>query len=178
MSRASSSRAAAFTMLEVLAAVALLGILYTTLAGVAAAWLRSEGESRRRFEASLAADRRLAELEAQVAAGAVPAPGESVAEEDPFRVTTRVEDFELPIELFEPAEPVAKPQQEGARPAAGSTLFPRQGEQVRSPLRLIQIFVAWDEGDEQRRVERTTLAFDRSAAQAALAALPRPQEAP
>ena len=177
MSRASPPRAAAFTLLEVLAAVALLGILYTTLAGVAAVWLRSEGESRRRFEASLAADRRLAEIEVQLAARSVPEMGESVLEEEPFRITTRVEVFTLPVELFEPAESAPRRREESAPAAAGSTLFPRQGGQVQSPLRLIQIFVAWDEGTEERRVERTTLAFDRAAAAPALAALPRPQEA-
>ncbi|MFB3118027.1 MAG: prepilin-type N-terminal cleavage/methylation domain-containing protein, partial [Myxococcota bacterium] len=45
-----------FTLIEVLGAVAILAILYTTLATVAIRGLRSEGESRRMLEASLLAD--------------------------------------------------------------------------------------------------------------------------
>ncbi len=163
MSRASATRAGAFTLFEVLAAVALLGILFTTLAGVASTWLRAEGEARRRFEASLKADVRLGELEAEVAAGRVPAPGEGEARDDPYRITTRVEPLRPPVELLEVP---------GQAPApAAPTLFPGQGSTFSPPLRLIEVRVSWDEGAEERHVERTTLAFDLAAAAPALTAL-------
>jgi prepilin-type N-terminal cleavage/methylation domain-containing protein len=75
----------AFTLLEVMAAVALLGILYTVLARVAIEGLRAEGESKRRLEASLLADARLEEtfntLEGSVA---MPPVGHSEATEGDF----------------------------------------------------------------------------------------------
>ena len=51
-----------FTLIEVLAAVALLGILYAVLARVAIEGLRAEGDSERRLEASLLADERVNDL--------------------------------------------------------------------------------------------------------------------
>ncbi len=50
------------TLLEVLAAVAVLGLLYTVLASAAVQGLRSEGESRRRLEASLLMDEQLVQI--------------------------------------------------------------------------------------------------------------------
>ena len=55
-----------FTLIEVLGAVAILAILYTTLATVAIRGLRSEGESRRMLEASLLADWQLSEFELEL----------------------------------------------------------------------------------------------------------------
>jgi general secretion pathway protein I len=176
MSRASPDRAGGFTLFEVLAAVALLGILFTTLAGVASAWLRAEGEARRRFEASLAADVRLGELEAEVAAGKVPEPDQSEAVDEPFRITTRVEPLTPPVELFEEVESAKSSRQGPAQGAAAPTLFPAPGSSFQAPLRLITVLVRWDEGDEERRVERTTLALDLEAAAPALVSVARERE--
>ena len=61
-----------FTLLEVLAAVAILGILYVVLADVAMQGLLSEGRSRRRLEASLLADQALSDIEIEMASGGPP----------------------------------------------------------------------------------------------------------
>ena len=57
----SGRRLQAFTMLEVLAAVSVLAIVYLVLANVAIEGLRAEGESMRRLEASLIADELLSD---------------------------------------------------------------------------------------------------------------------
>jgi prepilin-type N-terminal cleavage/methylation domain-containing protein len=54
-----------FTLIEVLGAVAMLAILYTTLSTVAIRGLRSEGESQRMLEASMLADWELSEKRAR-----------------------------------------------------------------------------------------------------------------
>ncbi len=58
----------AFTLLEVLAAVAILGIVYVVLADVAMQGLFAEGRAKRRLEASLKADLHLSELEVEIEA--------------------------------------------------------------------------------------------------------------
>ena len=57
------------TLLEVLAAVALLGILYTALAATTSQGIWNEFESRQRLEASLLADEVLARIELDLRAG-------------------------------------------------------------------------------------------------------------
>ena len=64
-----------FTLIEVLGAVALLAILYTTLSTVAIRGLRSEGESQRMLEASMLADWELSEFELELETGAAPEIG-------------------------------------------------------------------------------------------------------
>src|SRR5262245_13931516 len=87
---------AGMTLLEVLGAFALLAILYTVLAGSAIQGVRSEGESRRRLQASLMADDRLAEIELELAKGASPPLGRDEEEREGFRVATEVKPLELP----------------------------------------------------------------------------------
>jgi prepilin-type N-terminal cleavage/methylation domain-containing protein len=60
-----------FTLFEVMAAVLVLGMLYAVLANAAMQGLQSEGETRRRLQASLIADRALAEIETQLALGVI-----------------------------------------------------------------------------------------------------------
>ena len=77
---------AGFTLLEVMAAVAIIAIVFTTLARVASEGLRSEGSSKRRLEASLLADAALAEIERQVEEGVDLELGVEEREEDLFTV--------------------------------------------------------------------------------------------
>ena len=87
-----------FTLIEVLGAVAVLAILYTTLATVAMQGLRSEGESRRMLEASLLADWELSEFELELETGAAPEIGITRSEEeDGFTVTWEVTPFQIAI---------------------------------------------------------------------------------
>ena len=58
------------TLLEVMAAVALLGILYAYLAKAASQGILTAGDSRWRLEASMLADDELVKLERQMLEGA------------------------------------------------------------------------------------------------------------
>lgn len=162
----SSKRRSGFTLLEVLASVAILGIVYTMLSGVAARWLGAEGEARRRMLATLHADRALAEIEAQVAAGTLPPPGENETQDENeiYRVLTRVQDFPIPVEIcasLEEKRPAKAPTLCGAAPGGPSY------------LRRIDVVVGWEESGQPLEVQRSTLAFDYLAAAPVLAAIPR-----
>jgi prepilin-type N-terminal cleavage/methylation domain-containing protein len=175
-------RRAGFTLFEVMAAVLVLGVLYTVLADVAMRGLRSEGESRRRTEASLLADRFLSELEMQLALGQIPPSGEQEEEVEPFRVGVRVAPYD-PTPLLEAIErqqeerglPARRPggsapARTPTAPAAGAaaaappieSLFTAPSGADEGRLRRIDVWVAWQEGDAEERVVRTTFAFDAS----------------
>jgi prepilin-type N-terminal cleavage/methylation domain-containing protein len=142
----------AFTLLEVMAAVAVVAIVFTTLARVASEGLRSEGVSRRRLEASLLADRTLVEIETGLSAGVAPEIGESESEEGLYRVTIRVASFDLASAL--PAGGLG-----GIDPTAQPTLPGVIGSDV-SPVRSIRIEVAWPQGVEELSVVRQTYGLD------------------
>lgn len=156
----------ALTLLEVLAAVALLGLLYTVLARTAVQGLRAEGESKRRIEASLLLDAELVTIETQLAAGVAPPLGfnETEAEAGDFRIGTNVRPLEFYEELAGNLE---------AAPTDAPSVLGRQGQGGESPLRVISIAVSWNEGVFERRLERTTFGLDREAASSALASLER-----
>ena len=170
----------AFTLLEVMAAVALLGTVYTVLGGAGIQGLQHEGESRRRIQASMVADMLLAELEAGADAGQVPPPGKEERQQDEFTVQIEV----APLDLIVPDDPNPLPQ-----PAVGGTqtsglngnpsslpkelassLLHGEGNSP-SPLRRITVRVGWNEGWGDRSVVRTTYALDAQSAQQELAAL-------
>jgi len=85
-----------FTLLEVMAAVLILGIWFTVLAGAAIQGLRAEGEADRRLRAEMIADARMSDLEGAAQLGAIPPIGEDEAAEDDFQVHTRVAALDLP----------------------------------------------------------------------------------
>jgi hypothetical protein len=135
----------------VLAAVAILAILYTVLAGAAMDGLLAEGTSKRRLEASLIADRSLAELELQLDAGIVPPLGEEQTELGDFRVILGVEPYDLVL-----------PELQTASGAPAPLLADLTGDR-RSPLRRIEIRVAWMEAEVEYQVFRSSFAFDANA---------------
>lgn len=145
----------AFTLLEVMAAVAVVAIVFTTLARVASQGLHSQGTSRRRFEASLLADRALADIEAGMQDGVMPELGQSESEEGIFEVAVEVLPFDLaaaiPAELDSTTGSDA-PSPPKAEPDAEST-----------PIRMIEVTVRWEEGFDEFEVVRTTFGLDRSA---------------
>jgi prepilin-type N-terminal cleavage/methylation domain-containing protein len=144
-----------FTLLEVLAAVAILGGLYIVLAGVAMQGLRAEGESQRRLEASLLADRQLSDLEIQLEAGILPAVGRTETEQGPFEVALDVQPFEMPL------------PEEGVEDGEGMESPPPEydpGAAALESLLAIELTVTWLEGGEERSVGRTTYALDLEAA--------------
>ena len=148
-----------FTLLEVLAAVSLLIVLFIPLVRTAIDGLRSEGQSRRRMEASLMADNALAEIESGIAIGAVPGVGQEITEEREFLIFTEVTSFDLPFPIDETADG-----------EVAASIFPGPNSTEESPLRKIEIVVSWPgpgetelEGENvgwSNRVVRTTFAFD------------------
>jgi prepilin-type N-terminal cleavage/methylation domain-containing protein len=157
-----------FTLFEVLAAVAILGLLYTTLVGWAVDGLVAEGTSRRRLEASLVADRQLAEIELELEAGVVPPVGEERLELDDYEVQISVEPFELTL-----------PEPDAATPP--SPVLAGVTTDRTTPLRVIRIRVGWLEAGMEYEVVRTSFALDPTnldpgaLAQALQAGLPTPE---
>lgn len=157
-----------FTLFEVLGAVALLAIVYTMLSTTAIRGLRTEAKSRRILEASMLADRVLAELELELDRGAMRELGaeETESEDGLYRILIEVMLFDLP-------EVPAAPQLVGSGgsnlpSATGSAnsvpLFGSWGE---SPLREIRVRVGWGNPDDEIFVERSTFGIDPLAIQLA-----------
>ncbi len=153
------------TLLEVLAAVVVVGITYVVFFQAGGEMLRREGENKRRIQASLLADRVLADIETGLLGGLVPREGLEESAEG---------NFDLEIETA--VAPVELPPHERGTPYAGSAPDPNGllGSAARpgaSPLRRIDVRVRWIEGLNERTIQRTTFAFDPAGAQAALQSL-------
>jgi len=155
----------ALTLLEVMAAVALLGIVYTFLAKAATQGVRSEADSRRRMEASLLADATLAEIETRLALGETLQLERTEEENEEFRISVEVTPFELAAELAgkltgtAPEVPIA---------------FGAAGAKAPSLVQRVEVRVVWDDGIFERSAERVTFALDTQAAQALASGLEVP----
>jgi type II secretory pathway pseudopilin PulG len=148
---------AAFTLVEVMAAVLVLGLLYTVLASSAMRGLRSEGIDRRRADAEMVADRELTEIETELANGAPFEDGLTEREEAPYKVSSDIEPFDV-FALLPRA--LGKEIAQGRDPKAPSVLHDERGQ---SRIRRISVMVAWDEAGEPAAIERTTFAYDAAA---------------
>ncbi len=141
-----------FTLLEVLAAVAILGIWFVVLANVAIQGLRAEGENERRIRASLIADRFLTDLELGFDVGELPEETAEEFEEDEFVVLVE----SLPLTGVEFSE--------GAVPAEeGTDLLGFWGgdlAELSADLYTVQVTVRWTEGAAEKTVRRTTYYWD------------------
>jgi prepilin-type N-terminal cleavage/methylation domain-containing protein len=168
-SKAGEPRASGFTLLEVMAAVALLAILYTVLARVAIEGLRGEGESKRRLEAALLADQRIAESFTPVSGGFVMPPlGHSELTEGEFTLA-------LDVALFQPpAEWGFDDKSGGPAPLLFASAPGAPGVQA---LRTVQLEVSWLEGGERRGVSRTTYLIDFERLSQLMASSPQQQPA-
>lgn len=171
-------RAAGFTLLEVLAAVALLGLVYTVLGGAGIQGLQQEGEAERRFHASLLADRVLEGYESAFDLGAAPELGTQESSEGDFRIEARVTPYDQPVPELELPRELARGADRNRRPgesrreetALGPSVLTGTGGQP-SPLRRVDVEVIWTEGWGERSVRRTTFGLDLEAASATLGAL-------
>ncbi|MDJ0850243.1 MAG: prepilin-type N-terminal cleavage/methylation domain-containing protein [Myxococcota bacterium] len=145
------------TLLEVMAAVALLGILYAYLAKAASQGILTAGDSRWRLEASMLADDELVKLERQMLEGAPLETGSSEEERELFVITREIEPFTIPLPEPPPSE---------APPPTGLSLLGGQGSEPGSEgiLRRITIRVAWSDGVDEHQIERVTFGYDASAA--------------
>lgn len=139
-----------FTLFEVMAAVLVLGVLYTTLASSAIDGLRSEGESRRRLAASLLADATLTSIETSLASGSAPELGDQEETVEEFTVQTSVRPFD--------ATPLLTAEIEVAEAA-----LPMLTGTDDAPLRIVDVKVAWQAALGVSAVERTTLVYDSAA---------------
>jgi len=148
-----------FTLLEVMAAVAILAIWFVVIAGSAMHALRAEGISKRRLEAALIADREMALLEATTVDGAVPKPASDVREDGDYTITVDI-------------SPLSQQGAPGARPQAGApsaadeeapdllAVLAADIPDRMADLRKFEVRVAWEEGGLERSVTRTSFAFD------------------
>ena len=143
-----------FTLLEVLAAVAILAIWYMVMASIATQGLRAEGESQRRLRASLLADSILVDLESNQVLGAAPPVQSEEEVRGEFTVRTVVEPYSL--EFPGPptgVNPVGLPE------PALQKLVQASGQSL---ILEIRVEVAWWEGATERRVSRESFALDLS----------------
>jgi prepilin-type N-terminal cleavage/methylation domain-containing protein len=159
-----SSAHAGFTLLEVLAAVAVLALWYVALAGNGISSLRAEGESRRLLEAGMLADRHLADALASTVGGSVPDASEDVIEEGPYRIVTRFGGLRVPgdsdaDDAFDPAPTGLEGTGDEAPPDLPGLL---EGEMagMAKHIRSLRVVVAWTDGEQEKKVERTTFVFD------------------
>ena len=161
-------RSPGFTLLEVLAAVAVLGLVYVMVARGAIQGLQTEGDAGRRLRASLLADRTLNDLELALAAGNAPQVGESESSEEEFAVVVEVTPFDV-ASILEAATG------EEGRPAASTAspqlLEPSVRGGVPTVLSIV-VRVAWIEGVSAQEITRTSFAFDAEAAAPLLETIP------
>jgi prepilin-type N-terminal cleavage/methylation domain-containing protein len=173
-----------FTLLEVLAAVALLAIAYTVLGGAGIQGLQHEGEAARRFEASLVADRVLEGIESGLDQGLAPPLGEEEQVDGDFLVSIRVAPFDALVPEIDPPRALERGADRARRPGEslrdgrdlGPGLLVGTGGRP-GPLRRIDVVVAWTEGWGERRVTRTTFGLDPDAAADVLSELSAAAEA-
>jgi hypothetical protein len=169
----------------VLAAVAILGIAYITLGSSGIQGLQHEGEAKRRLRASLLADSAVAEIEMQLEAGVTPPLGQDEREVDGFAIAIEVAPFS--IEIPEETDESGKRLGNARSRLGGSDASPQpaiegpsllgggKGPGAQSPLRRIDVRVAWNEGFAERSVARTTFGLDREAAGPTIDAIERAQ---
>jgi len=157
---------AGFTLFEVLGAVAILAIVYTTLSGVAIHWLRSEGESRRILEASLVADLVISEFELDLDTGVAPEIGITQFEdENGLMLTWEVTPFQTKIfKTAQEQEQERNAKNPTAQPVPIPTAQTVAEDALAPPFLQVELRVAWLEAGVERSVTRTLFAVDEDAA--------------
>lgn len=136
-----------FTLLEVLAAVAILGIWFTVLANVAIQGLRAEGENERHIRASLLADRTLTDIELDFDVGVLPDENAGEFEEDEFTIRTE-------------AVPFVDLEAGDASDTNLMNVFESELAELNEDLYGVYVRVSWTEGAEEKVVRRTTYFWD------------------
>lgn len=148
----------AFSLIEVLAAVAVLAFVYIALAEYAMRGLGAEGEAARRLQAATLADNKLAEIEIELLRGTTPNLATQESDEDDFRLTVDVHAFAVELPAWAPRSGADS----GPAPSAqdGPSLLVSQDNDA--SLRAITVRVEWAEGRSLQNVSRTTIFFDPS----------------
>ena len=163
--RPGSALTRGFTLLEVLGAVAILGIWYFILAALATDGLMHEGQNLRRLRAGIIADRVLAELEAINLDGSVPEPMNEIEraegeEDEIYEIQKEVSVFTLHFGAAKAPGERADRDPSAPVPALPALI----GEEIPGFARHIHrvdVTVSWSEGFETpEEVHRTTYLFD------------------
>lgn len=167
--RATERTGRGFTLLEVMAAVGIMALVFTVLAGHAMQGLASQGEGHRLLEAADIADEIMADLEIQMNEDILPPEGVEESERDGYRIVVSVLPFSE-IEL-----PLGTPPPRGADGLLEdyddlAMLIVNESRGFASALRTIEVSVSWDELGEERSVLRTTYGLDTVALQAMVSA--------
>ncbi len=161
--RARCHATAGFSLIEVLAAVAILGIWFSMLAALAMDGLRTTGESQRRLRASLLADEMLAELELKALQGErLDELGEEESR-DPFTINIEVHDLtEFDDRIDTGADTV---DLIGFFHHQNDSIYAeiRNGNWLLEYLREVRIEVRWEEGVDEIAITRTSYLWDRGA---------------
>ncbi len=163
---------AGFTLLEVLAASAVVGFVFTVLASWNIQGLRAEGTASRRLEASLLADRVLSDLEAGLLTGTAPQVGRDENEVEGFAVVVEV--APLPVVLADLPPEVAGSPTLGGEPSGPTLLSSSGGGGAVTPLRHVRIEVGWMDGTAEERVVRDTFVFDAASVASTLEGISTP----
>lgn len=163
-----------FTLIEVLGAVAILGLSYIMLATSAIQGLRMIGESQRRIEASLLADQTLVEFELAIELGQPIDVGYEEREAGPFVVEIEILDM---LEQYaaeptddEPQDLVAFLVAEGNGPFAPL----HELNLLLGYLREVHITVRWQDAADEIEVTRTAYLYDQKASSEDQLASPPP----
>jgi len=154
-----AGRRRGFTLLEVLAAVAILGIWYMVAATIAMQGLRAEGQSQRQIRASLIADEVLADLESDFALASPPPAQDDETERDEFTIRVEIKPYELTL-----------PGSAQTKNAPTPALEKLAGSGGHSVLSQVRVEVRWADGVDEQSVIRETFGLDLGPAAAALQA--------
>ena len=150
----------AFSLLEVLAAVAILAIWYVVIAAMATDGLRKQGISNRLLEASEIAGRLITEIEATAVQGIAPELRDEETQEGDFFIRVLVVPFG-----FGMSEPIRNEGVGSSKSAPGmqqllTTAMPGMSGHLVS----INVSVSWQEAADLRTINRTSYAFDLASA--------------
>jgi prepilin-type N-terminal cleavage/methylation domain-containing protein len=154
-----AGRGRGFTLLEVLAAVAILGIWYMVAATIAMQGLRAEGQSQRQIRASLIADGVLADLESDFALASPPPAQDDETEQGDFTIRVEIKPYELTL-----------PGTAQTKNAPTPALEKLSGSGGHSVLSQVRVEVRWADGVDEQSVIRETFGLDLGPAVAALQA--------
>lgn len=161
--RGAMHRRLGFTLIEVLGAVAVLGISYMMLATASIDGLRMIGQSTRRSDASLLADRLLAEIELKAEIGQLIEIGYHESTEEPF--TILVEIIDLAEAYGSGSTSNGSDDLLGFLSAEANGPFAefRDSNWLLGYLREVHISVQWQEGATEITVSRTSYIYDQQA---------------
>ena len=163
-----------FTLIEVMCAAVILALSVAAITSVVKNAQLREGDSRRRAQASLYADRLLADLDQTAALGAPLQPGAREVSEGAFSATLEVAAFD-PTALQEAnagAEGAAAdkrasvPSATGPDSAAAGGWLATPEAKANPPVFQVTVRVAWIEGTLESQVTRTSFFLNPVALQA------------